>query len=96
MLGNLNLYSSDFLGIPLLLNCEYKLYKLQDARVKLLLTSVLFAIFTHTYIYISMYFIRKNGGNPDDDLINKKTNLKKVSEKGVFFLNGTTLICPPF
>ena len=67
MPGNLNVYTSDFRGIALLLNCEYKLYKLQDARFKLLLTSMLFAIFTHIYLYISMYFIRKNGGNPDDD-----------------------------
>ena len=30
---------------------------------------------TYLYIYIfntSMYFVRKNGGNPDDNFINKK------------------------
>ena len=46
-------------------------------------------LLNYIYIYIfntSMYFVRKNGGNPDDNFINKKKNKKKDNNRGYHFL----------
>ena len=42
-----------------------------------------------TYTYISMYFVRKNGGNPDDNFIKK---FKKVRRQNSGHLTDATVL----